>query len=63
VNFASKRIIRSHWPSLCNSVTRKSIVLELFKPSNDLASFPVCNEEHLLGFGFFVGDVVSGFEV
>jgi len=33
---------------------------ELFKPSQDSASLPVCNEEKFFDFGFFVSDVVSG---
>jgi len=39
---------------------RKGLARELFKPSKDLASLPVCNKKKFLGFGFFVGDIISG---
>jgi len=33
---------------------------ELFKPSKDSPSLRVCSVKKILGFGFFVSDVISG---
>jgi len=33
---------------------------ELFKPSRDAASFRICSEKKLGGFGFFVYHVING---
>jgi len=51
----------ANFAPLSNSITRQSILLESCKPSKDSASLLVCNEENfvVLGFGFFVGGVIS----
>jgi len=33
---------------------------ELFQPSKDSTSLHVCNEKNILGFRFFVNDIISG---
>jgi len=48
--------------SLCRHNSGTKCVRELFKPSKDLASLWVRNEQIFLvmGFGFFVSDIISG---
>jgi len=48
---------------LRGNISADDYARELFKPSKDSASLHICNEKtfFVLGFGFFVSDVISGF--